>query len=101
MENIKKGEVDKWLSLKVASAKRLSEIFPDCETDFEVGDIISYTNPYGVVFDGLQIAAISKSEWDAEHCIYLYWDCYWYPVRPSDINKSNKGAVEQNAAPLL
>ena len=67
--------------------QRLSDIVPNPEIDFKVGDRVVFTNDFGVSFTDQTIIAISKYNylWCYGHCIYLDKDSYWYPVKPKNL----------------
>jgi len=52
--------------------------------DIKKGDIVSYTNPYGVKFTGLKVLGFCEP--DGNRCVYLNIDCYWFPVDPNKIS---------------
>jgi hypothetical protein len=85
-----KNEMNAWLRngrKNNAFVERLSEISPNAEIDFKIGDKVSYTNDFGVVFHNLTITAIGcKHElWTYGNCIYLDKESYWYPVKPESL----------------
>jgi hypothetical protein len=60
---------------------------------FKVGEYVTYTNDYGVIFKGLQIAAIAKDN-VLPHCptqdqqFYLDTDAFWSPHKLSSLSKA-------------
>lgn len=85
-----KNEMNAWLRngrKNNAFVERLSEISPNAKIDFKIGDKVSYTNNFGVVFHNLTITAIGcKHElWTYGNCIYLDKESYWYPVKPESL----------------
>lgn len=56
--------------------------------DFEVGDKVTFTNDYGVSFDGLEVIGFSDDDTFYGRFIHLDTDCYWFPVSPDSIVKS-------------
>ena len=49
------------------------------ETDFRVGQQVSFTNEYGVRFEPHVIMGFCKPELSGR-CVYLDYDCYWFPT---------------------
>lgn len=74
-------EMNKWLAKN--SNRILSEpIVNDCK--FKVGDIVTYTNDYGVVFPGHKIIGFDNGDcltFEQGSHIYIDFDCYWSPVK--------------------
>ena len=50
------------------------------ETDFRVGQQVSFTNEYGVRFEPHVIMGFCKPELSGR-CVYLNYDCYWFPAK--------------------
>ena len=50
------------------------------ETDFRVGQQVSFKNDYGVIFEPLKILGLCKPELSGR-CVYLNDDSYWFPVK--------------------
>lgn len=68
--------------------KELSTV-PPVECEFKLGDTVSYTNEYGIKFDGLKIIGFETKEGYAYQVeenfrpyafIYLDWTSYWFSV---------------------
>ncbi len=55
----------------------------------KVGDIVTFTNDYGVKFDGLTIIGIDADESFYKRCFYLNTDAYWFPHTFSELTKTN------------
>ncbi len=73
---------------------RLSEVM-DTDNDLEVGDMVAFTNDYGVVFGPHEVLAFRKPEdkgWD--RCVYFDHDAYWFPARPDQLTILSKGGAE-------
>ena len=70
-----------------AFVNQLSEIVDNPEVNYEVGNIVTFTNDYGVEFHNLKIIAIGRHSelWKYGHCIYLDKESYWYPVKPESL----------------
>lgn len=54
---------------------------------YKAGDIVTFTNDYGVKFENLMIFGFRQHEDLPEHCVYIHKDSYWFPVRLNQINK--------------
>ncbi len=71
---------------KWQSEKDLPPIYDDpadagIETDFRVGQQVSFTNEYGVTFEPYTIMGFGKPSPDMHgRCVYLNRDCFWFPV---------------------
>lgn len=70
-----------------AFVNRLSELVDNPKVDYEVGNVVTFTNGYGVEFHNLKIIAIGRHSelWECGHCIYLDKESYWYPVKPDSL----------------
>lgn len=55
------------------------------ETDFRVGQQVSFTNEYGVRFEPHIIMGFCKPELSGR-CVYLDYDCYWFPTELKSLN---------------
>lgn len=71
---------------------RLSEVM-DTEDDLAVGDIVAFTNDYGVVFGPQEVLAFRKP-WNGDRCVYLDSDAYWFPDRPDQLALLSKKGAE-------
>ena len=71
---------------------RLSEVM---ETDggLAVGDMVAFTNDYGVVFGPKEVLAFRKP-WNGGRCVYIDSDAYWFPDRPEQLTILSKGGAE-------
>ena len=66
--------------------------------DFQVGDVVTVINGYGVEIKGKRILGFIQEvdpEWRPDAIIYLDWDCYWFAVEVDSLTLESKG----NAAP--
>lgn len=50
------------------------------ETDFRVGQRVSFKNDYDVIFEPLKILGFCKPELSGR-CVYLNKESYWFPVK--------------------
>ena len=51
---------------------------------FSVGDKVTFTNDYDVSFPGLTVIGFAEEEFQGRF-IYLDYDCWWFPTRPSQL----------------
>lgn len=65
---------------------------PFVACDLKVGDIVTYTNDYGVSFHGRKVTGFSdpKTSYHPEAHIHLAKDAYWFPVKESSLSKTKK-----------
>lgn len=59
------------------------------ETDFRVGQQVSFTNEYGVRFEPRVIMGFCKPELSGR-CVYLNYDCYWFPAKLESLKPYRK-----------
>ncbi len=71
---------------------RLSKVM-DTENDLSVGDMVAFTNDYGVVFGPCEVLAFGKP-WNSGRCVYIDSDAYWFPDRPDQLTIMSKGGAE-------
>lgn len=91
-----KEEFQKWRAKREAEGtvfyNRLSEVIAT-ENDLEVGDMVAFTNDYGVVFGPHEILAFRKP-WNGSRCVYIDSDAYWFADRPDQLTLMRKRASE-------
>lgn len=61
---------------------------PPVPCDFRIGDVVTVTNGYGIKIPGRRVIGFVTKvdpEFLPDHIIYLDWDCYWAPVKASDL----------------
>ncbi|REC40933.1 hypothetical protein [Chryseobacterium sp. 5_R23647] len=56
-------------------------------SDFKIGDIVTFTNEYGIQFENIEILGFTNDESLQERIVYLDFSCYWFPVKLSEIKK--------------
>lgn len=56
---------------------------------FKVGDKVTFTNEFGVSFNGLTIIGIEKDNSFYGRQIYTNSDAYWFPHKPSELTHEN------------
>lgn len=75
-------EINRWLKKgNRAMKKSLREIFPNSIWDIKAGDTIVFKNGYGILMQTVVVGF----EIGEGGCIYLDWDCYWYPIKEDRI----------------
>lgn len=58
------------------------------ESELRVGDTVTYTNSYGVVFPNNTVLGFCPpSDFLPENRVYLDFDCYWSPTKLSELTK--------------
>jgi hypothetical protein len=56
---------------------------------FKVGDKVTFTNEFGVIFKSFTIIGIDKDNSFYGRQIYLNTDSYWFPHKPSELKHEN------------
>lgn len=91
-----KEEFRKWRAEREAEGmeffNRLSEVM-ETDIDLAVGDMVAFTNDYGVVFGPKEVLAFRKP-WNGDRCVYIDSDAYWFPDRPNQLTILSKGGAE-------
>lgn len=91
-----KEEFQKWRAEREAEGmeffNRLSEVM-ETDSDLAVGDMVAFTNDYGVVFGPKEVLAFRKP-WNGSRCVYIDSDAYWFPDRPDQLTILSKGSAE-------
>ncbi len=64
--------------------KKLSDVTTNYHTELEAGQTVTFINDYFVVFPGRTIMGFCKPEL-TERCVYLDYDCYWFPSHPDNL----------------
>ncbi len=70
----------------------LSEVM-ETDSDLAVGDMVAFTNDYGVVFGPQEVLAFRKP-WNGGRCVYTDSDAYWFPDRPEQFTILSKGGAK-------
>lgn len=56
------------------------------ESEFKIGDKVTFTNEFGVQFENLEILGFRKNEeWLPDRKVYLNKSSYWFAVKLSEI----------------
>lgn len=58
----------------------------DTKLDLKIGDYVLFINDYGAIFEPNKVLGFCKPN-DVNGCIYLNYDCYWYPAQIHKIVK--------------
>ncbi|MCD8176730.1 MAG: hypothetical protein LUE98_04620 [Tannerellaceae bacterium] len=81
MTTSNKKDFQNWVTknnIHVASSSEL--------TSLKIGDIVTFTNNYGVSFSGLEVLGFCDPEsWGG--CVYLDKESFWHPVNPKNLKK--------------
>lgn len=68
----------------------------------KVGDVVTFTNDYGVVFPGKVITGFDPVEKDyTKRFIYFDSDAYWFPHKLSEISKEEPNTMQGIASTSL
>jgi hypothetical protein len=78
---------------KIAEFKtKLSDEVPEeFDCDLKVGDTVTFTNEFGVSFEGLKVIGFKFEDWferKYNKYIYLNTSSYWFPHEPSELEKT-------------
>lgn len=91
-----KEEFQRWRAKHEAEGSvfysKLSEVITT-DNDLEAGDMVAFTNEYGVVFGPYEILAFGKP-WNGDRCVYLDSEAYWFADRPNELTLMRKGISE-------
>jgi hypothetical protein len=57
-------------------------------SDLKTGDIVTFTNEYGVQFENLEILGFrNNTDFLPDRSVYLNKSSYWFPIKLSEIKK--------------
>ena len=57
--------------------------------EFKVGDIVTFTNEYGIAFEGKEVVGFANEENSFNgRFIHLRKASYWFPIRPDELTLS-------------
>ncbi|MDR0688517.1 MAG: hypothetical protein LBF55_07555 [Prevotellaceae bacterium] len=76
---------------------KLSDVQGAPDVDISVGQLVDYTSGNGVVHPSFEVLAFSKPT-SYGGCVYLNFDCYWFPVRPERLKPAKPATKEEMAA---
>lgn len=65
---------------------------PPVPCAYQVGDIVTVTNGYGIEIPGVRVLGFAKKidpDWRPDSYIFLDWDCYWFAVSPDELKPAN------------
>ena len=85
-------KVDSDSIILIATGSSESEVL-ETDNDLAVGDMVAFTNDYGVVFGPKEVLAFRKP-WNGGRCVYIDSDAYWFPDRPGQLTILSKGGTE-------
>lgn len=59
---------------------------PPKPCEFKVGDVVKFTNDYGVEFEPRKVIGFTKPEHELHgRFIHIDTDCPWFPVKPESL----------------
>lgn len=88
MKNISyKKDFQKWRSKQEAAGYKFYDSLPEI-TDLKVGELVMFTNPAGIVFGPHEILCFCEP--DNDRCVYIDYDCYWFPAKPETLTALSK-----------
>ena len=67
--------------------------FPPIGCDFKLGDTVTFTNDYGVKFEGLTVIGFEKEidpDFLPNRFVYLNTSCYWFPTSPESLTLEHR-----------
>ena len=76
----RKREAKQW-----AKAQKISQT-PLCGEPFAVGDVVTFTNDYGVKFEGNRIIGFTAPIYPNSGTVYLDSCSYWFPNKPEQLS---------------
>lgn len=76
----RKREAQRW-----AKTNKISQT-PLHGEPFAVGDVVTFTNDYGVKFEGNIIMGFSDPIYPNSGTVYLDSDAYWFPNKPEQLS---------------
>lgn len=78
----RKREAEQWAKAQQLSPK------PLCGEPFAVGDVVTFTNDYGVKFEGNRIMGFSDPIYPNSGTVYLDNCSWWFPNKPEQLSKA-------------
>lgn len=63
---------------------KLSDVIENPKVELQKGQKCAVINGYKLLLHGFTIMGFSKPD-EYGQCVYLNWDCYWFPVKPEEI----------------
>lgn len=84
--------------MKKYVAEELQAI-PPTNCKFKVGDVVTYTNDFGVSFEGNTVIGFSKPDHPLSkygNSIHLDFDCYWMPIKPESLCLAPTAKVDRD-----
>lgn len=68
---------------------------PPIDCEFSVGDNVTFTNEYGVVFEGHKVIGFAEDDSFYGRFIHIDTDSYWFPHTPEELTKGTPDNVER------
>lgn len=86
INNCHRHDFNEWRKSMEANGVKFYDSPPDgCDSTFKVGDIVRFTNDYGVQFEPFTVLAFSDP--DHGRFIHINSSSYWFPVRADQLTK--------------
>ena len=64
---------------------------PPMPCQFSLGDTVTFTNDNGVAFPDKRVTGYASIP-SGERFIFLDYDCWWFPAKPSSLTLTRKAA---------
>lgn len=58
---------------------------PPIPCDLKLGDVVTFTNDFGVAFSDLKVTGFTPSVEGHGRFVYLDKDSWWFPVKPDQL----------------
>lgn len=71
---------------------------------FEKGDLVTFTNEYGVAFHGLRVLGFVREidrQWRPDSIVYLDKSSYWFPVEVASLTLEKRAKDEVIIPPAV
>lgn len=62
---------------------------PPIECEFRIGDTVTFTNDYGVIFRDHIVTGFSPTVEGEGRFVYLDKDSWWFPVNPLNLSRQS------------
>lgn len=63
---------------------------------FKVGDVVTFTNEYGVSFSNLIVIGFAKPENEVNGgFVHISTECAWFPVKPETLTVQGQGSKKK------
>ena len=64
--------------------QKLSDVVDNAGKELAKGQEVYVVNGYGIEIGPFEIMGFCNPE-EFGRCVYLDWDCYWFPAKPENI----------------